>query len=254
MSRDNDQMGSRSVRGLRMRAAAIGIVAVAVIGVGLYALHEHRQRSALLRADPDRLLADPSLTGFADSRGRSAYARHCASCHGADLAGIVARGSPNLKDSVWEYGFGELSDIENTILYGIRSGHPKSHNIADMPAFGRIGQLNDAEIKDVVEYVYSLSHRDADATAARRGYALFMDKGSCYDCHGADASGNIDYGAPDLTGKGWLYGGSRAVLYDSVYNGRHGLCPAWIGKLSYADIRALAVFIYDRSHRPEASR
>jgi cytochrome c oxidase cbb3-type subunit III len=141
-----------------------------------------------------------------------------------------------------------VADIETTILYGIRSGHPKSHNITDMPALGRIGQLSPAEIHDVVEFVYSLSHRSYDAAAAKRGFAIFNDKGACYDCHGADASGNIDYGAPDLTGKAWLYGGDRATLTETVRDGRHGLCPAWISRLTPAQVRALAVYLYVSSH------
>ena len=46
-------------------------------------------------------------------------------------------GAPNLGNSVWLYGDGGIGDIEYTILYGIRSGHPKAHNVTDMPAEGR---------------------------------------------------------------------------------------------------------------------
>jgi cytochrome c oxidase cbb3-type subunit 3 len=154
---------------------------------------------------------------------------------------------------VWLFGEGTVSDIENTILYGIRSGHPKAHNITDMPAFLRIGQLSAAEINDVVEYLLSLRHASQDEAAARRGYDLYSNKGNCFDCHSGDALGNPDYGAPALTGPTWVYGGARDDLVKSVTDGRHGLCPAWIDKLSPAQVREVAVYLYDNSQRAKKS-
>ena len=58
---------------------------------------------------------------------------------------------------------------------------------------------------------------------------------------------NPDYGAPDLTDNDWLYGGDPDAVYRSIYSGRHGLCPAWTGKLTPAVIRALAVYIHQAS-------
>ena len=92
------------------------------------------------------------------------------------------------------------------------------------------------------------------AASVVRGAALYADKGSCYDCHGPDGSGNIDYGAPHLTGGDWLYGGDRGSLYDSVYNGRHGLCPAWIGRVTPLEIRALAVYLHESARQRVAAR
>lgn len=213
-------------------------------------LRQRRLEDALVRADPDRAVTDVALVNFAMQRAPALYARDCAACHGADLRGRRGIGAPDLSDANWLFGLGELPDIENTLDYGIRSGHPKAHNITDMPGLGRSGQLSATEVRDVVEYVYALSHADADAQAAQRGRPLFMDKGSCYDCHGTDATGNVDYGAPDLTGRsGWLYGGDRQTLFRSVYDGRHGLCPAWITRLSAAQIRVLAVFLYTTARR-----
>jgi len=171
------------------------------------------------------------------------------------MRGDSARGIPDLQDAIWLYGEGRISDIENTIQYGIRSGHPKAHNITDMPAFLRIGQLSTAEIGDVIEYVLSLSKKPHDEAAARRGYELYANKGNCFDCHSSDALGNPDYGAPALTGPVWLYGGTRDALLKSVSYGRHGLCPAWIDKLSPADVRELAVYLHQvsvhKAGRPE---
>jgi cytochrome c oxidase cbb3-type subunit 3 len=232
---------------IRVAALALTLCAATVLA---WHLHVRKIEDTLVRADPDQAVTDPTLVSFAMGRAPPLYRSHCAGCHGSDMRGIHALGTPDLSDAVWLFGLGELPDIENTLDYGIRSGHPKSHNITDMPGLGRIGQLSAAEIQDVVEYVYAFSHADADPEAVRRGRPLFMDKGSCYDCHGQDGTGNVDYGSPDLTGhSGWLYGGDRQTLFQSVYDGRHGICPAWITKLSAAQIRELAIFLYTTARR-----
>jgi cytochrome c oxidase cbb3-type subunit 3 len=232
------------------RIAALVLVVLCAAGALSWRLHVTHIEDALVRADPDRATSDPALLNFAMNRAPALYGRHCASCHGGDMRGSHTLGAPDLSDAVWLFGLGELPDIENTLDYGIRSGHPKSHNITDMPGLGRVGQLSAAEVRDVVEYVYAFSHADANPDAVRRGRPLFMDKGSCYDCHGQDAAGNVDYGSSDLTGRsGWLYGGDRQTLFRSVYDGRHGLCPAWITTLSAAQIRELAIFLYVKARR-----
>jgi cytochrome c oxidase cbb3-type subunit 3 len=117
-----------------------------------------------------------------------------------------------------------------------------------MPAYGLRGQLSDADIRNLVQYVLQLSGQPNDAQAAIQGRAVYNGQGGCFDCHAADARGNSDYGAPDLTANSWLYGGDPQSLYNSIYSGRHGMMPAWIGKLTLEQIRALAVYIYVASH------
>jgi cytochrome c oxidase cbb3-type subunit 3 len=192
--------------------------------------------------------ADPALVKFAHQAAGPVYAKNCARCHGADMKGSQALGAPNLVDSVWLYDQGRVSDIERAVLYGVRSGHAKSHNITDMPAVGRLGVLNPSQIRDVVAYVLKISHRTADPVQAARGQALFNDKGNCFDCHAADGSGNPDYGSTDLTANVWTYGGDPETLFKSVRDGRHGVMPAYIDTLSATQIRALALDIYVRSH------
>ncbi len=231
------------------RLAGLVLVLCAAAAISWH-LHVRRLEDALVRADPDRAVTDPALMNFAMNRAPGLYRQHCASCHGSDLRGSHTLGAPDLSDAAWLFGLGEMPDIENTLDYGIRSGHPKAHNITDMPALGRIGQLSATEVLDVVEYVYAFSHADANPQAAARGRPLFLDKGSCYDCHGQDGTGNVDYGSPDLTGhSGWMYGGDRQTLFQSIYDGRHGLCPAWINRLSAAQIRELSVFLYLTARR-----
>jgi cytochrome c oxidase cbb3-type subunit 3 len=105
------------------------------------------------------------------------------------------------------------------------------------------------DISNVVQYMLQLSGRPHDAQAAMLGRAVYNGPaGACFDCHGPDGRGNTDYGAPDLTANTWLYGGDPQSLYNSTYYGRHGVMPAWIGKLTFEQIRALAVYVYAASH------
>ena len=231
------------------RLAAIGAVAaIALAGLGAWAAHRSQLATRLVATPADQVAADPALVRYAHGLAQPAFAGNCARCHGADMKGNKALGAPNLTDRVWLYDQGGVSDIERTILYGIRSGHAKARNITDMPAVGRLGVLKDDEIRDVVEYVEQLSRQPHDAAAAARGEVLFKDRGNCFDCHGQDGAGNPDYGSTDLTANTWTYGGDRQALFLSIRDGRHGKMDAFIGQLSFAQIRALAVEIYERSH------
>jgi cytochrome c oxidase cbb3-type subunit 3 len=236
------------------RTLVIALVLIAgTLAVGLVygAIRTQRVENTLLRQTADDITRDETLVAFATERGPYLFVDNCASCHGNDMRGSAERGVPDLQDSVWLYGEGRISDIENTIQYGIRSGHPKAHNITDMPAFLHIGQLSAPEISDVVDYVLSISGKPHDEGAAKRGADLYQNKGNCFDCHSSDALGNPDYGSPALTGPAWMYGGTRADLVKSVTDGRHGLCPAWIDKLTPANVRELAVYLYEVSRRPQ---
>jgi len=193
---------------------------------------------------PDVAAADPQLRAFALTQAKPLYARYCADCHGADLRGERHSGAPNLRDSVWLFGDGSAFDIERTLLYGVRSGMDKSHNIADMPAFGTTAMLSDAQIRAVVQYVLQLSGQPYQPVAANDGKAVFDGPGGCFDCHGPRGGGNPDYGAPDLTANVWSSGGDADALYHAIYYGQHRRMPAWIGVLTLAQIRALAVYIH----------
>ena len=207
----------------------------------------------LLVASADDIPSDPTLLAYANGLGKAAFAANCVSCHGGDMKGNQAKGVPNLTDNIWLYDYGRVSDIERTVLYGIRAGLGKSHNVTDMPAIGRQKALNPDEIRDVIAYTLSLSKHREDPAAVQRGSKIFQDKGVCYDCHSRDATGIPDYGAPNLTDTDWLYGGDEKTVYKSVYDGRHGLCPAWIGKLSFPTIRSLAVYIHSMSRESAES-
>jgi len=213
----------------------------------------------LLRADPNGLPADPAMMRFALPRGHAIYDGYCATCHAAGGRGDPVRGMPALNDSDWLYGAGTPADIERTVAYGVRSRHPKAWNLAAMPAYARevpsptqaLRPLSPAQISDLVEFLTQLQGDRADEKAAARGAALYAGQAGCYDCHAPDARGDPAIGAPNLTDRIWLYGdGTRAALYQSIAHGHAGVCPSWLGPLSAAEVREVALFVYALSHQP----
>ena len=221
-------------------------------------LHASQLEGRLLRADPSAVANDTALMAFARDRGERLFEAHCARCHGLRGQGDPGRGVPALDDGDWLYGTGLVSDIEQIVKYGIRSHHPKGWNLAIMPAYatpqpsvrdGKIPSLRPGNIRDVVEFLMSRQGQRADGAAAARGADLFAGAGGCYDCHAADAKGDAAIGAPNLTDRITLYGdGSRGSLTMSIAYGRHGLCPAWVRRISPAGIREVAMFVYSLSH------
>ena len=182
---------------------------------------------------------DPGLLALARARGKAVFGDNCAPCHGSGAAG--AKGYPNLNDDDWLWG-GSLDQIMQTIQFGVRSGHPKTHDSA-MLAFGKEGILKSDEIVTVANYVRSLSGLPTspgyDAAAGRK---IFAD--NCVSCHGDAGKGNQEVGAPNLTDKIWLYGSDEATIIETVTNGRTGVMPAWTGRLDPSTIKAMAVYVH----------
>lgn len=236
----------------RTQLLIVSALLLAVAASVLAGFHERREHllRRLLSIDTEAVVRDQELTELAQSMARPLFASNCAGCHGAQMTGNSAVGAPNLTDDVWLFDNGSVFDIERTILYGVRSGASKAHNITDMPAFGSTGRLSPGEIRNLVQYIDQLSHRPHQAQAAIEGRAIYFDaaRANCGDCHGGDARGNSDYGAPDLTRNVWNGGGDDQALYDAIYRGQHHVMPAFFGTLSLVQIRALAVYVYKASH------
>lgn len=183
--------------------------------------------------------ANPALLQFALANGKAAFANNCAACHGAGATG--AYGYPNLQDDDWLWG-GKVEDIYQTIRHGIRAEDAETRTSA-MPAFGKDGILKKDEINDVADYVFSLSNPGYKATGLDKGKKIFAD--NCAACHGDNATGNQDVGAPNLADKIWLYSGTKEAIVAQVTNPRHGVMPAWEGKLDPITIKSLAIYVHD---------
>src|SRR5579871_2190186 len=189
-----------------MRMIVLG-AAWAALGALVLGYSAHRE-ALLLRMDPGAISSRPALEELAVARGRPLFAARCSGCHGAEGRGDPGRGVPDLTDADWLYGSGTVPDIERIVRYGIRSHHPKTWDLAFMPAYAtarpsprdpRIEPLTPADVRDVVERLMQLQGSPSDAAAAARGAQIFAGRGACYDCHAVDAKGDPAIGAPNLT-------------------------------------------------------
>jgi cytochrome c oxidase cbb3-type subunit III len=177
--------------------------------------------------DAKQVAADPA----AREMGQRLFLNHCAQCHGSDAGG--SKGFPNLADTDWLYG-GDTQDIKQTLIAG-RAGV--------MPAFAH---LESAQVSDVANYVRSLSGLSADQIKISRGSEVY--KANCAACHGGDGKGMSAMGAPNLTDKVWLYGGSEASIVESVLKGRNGVMPAHDTILTPEKIHLLTAYVWGLSN------
>ncbi len=181
---------------------------------------------------------DPSLHEFALAAGGSLFGDNCATCHGSGGQGF--KGYPNLNDDDWLWG-GQLEDIQRTLRYGIRSGNAQAH-LSIMQAYGSQSILPRETVDDLVNHVLDLSGQEHDAAASARAAPVFAEQ--CASCHGPEGKGDQAQGAPNLTDPIWLYGGDRATIRETIWNGRAGVMPAWEGRLREEEILALAVYVH----------
>jgi cytochrome c oxidase cbb3-type subunit 3 len=188
---------------------------------------------AYLKRDLVAVAADPRARQI----GQRIFLNTCSQCHGSDARG--ARGFPNLTDEVWIWG-GTPEAIETTITEGREAIMP--------PQKDAVGSRDDAV--DVANYVLSLSGATHDAARVARGQQKFA--GVCSACHGADAKGNQQLGAADLTARAKTYGNSQTAILDAIEHGHHGVMPAHKDVLTPAQIHLVAAYVYGLS-RPAAA-
>lgn len=180
-----------------------------------------------LKQDLQAVAADPE----ARQTGQRLFLTYCAQCHGSDGGG--AKGFPSLRDNDWLWG-GDPETIKTTIRGG-RSGV--------MPPYG--GQPDAvggaAGAKELAHYVLSLSDSPHDGALAAKGKGKFLTV--CVACHTPAGTGMVALGAPNLTDKVWLYGGSEKALIETIVKGRNGVMPAHKELLSDAKIHLLAAYV-----------
>ncbi len=174
----------------------------------------------------------------AQQMGQRLFLNHCAQCHGSDGGGT--RGFPSLRDSDWLWG-GTPELIKTSIAEG---------RMGVMPPMGAaVGSAED--VKDVANFVLSLSGRTHDQPRAQRGKEKFA---ACAACHGAEGKGNPALGAPDLTDKVWLYGGSEAAIVETIMKGRNGIMPPHKDLLGDAKVHLLSAYVLYLSKGEAASK
>ncbi len=182
---------------------------------------------------PEQLASDPAALQL----GGRLFVDNCAACHGRGGYGNVKLGAPSLTDNDWLYG-GSGKDILASIRDG-RSGM--------MPPWASLGEDN---VRNLAQYVLSLSNSPHDAVKAAAGAPLFT---TCAACHGAEGKGNPALGAPNLADHIWLHGGKLEDIERSIGGGRQGNMPAWHKRLSDDDTRVLAAYVYHLAHQGDAA-
>jgi cytochrome c oxidase cbb3-type subunit 3 len=211
------------------------------VEVDLAALKDMRSgmTAKLAQNSLEEIKQNPELFAFARAQGKAAFGDNCAPCHGAGGGG--AKGYPNLNDDDWLWG-GTLPEIEQTIRFGARSTSDQGHQ-GSMPAFGRDGMLKREELSHVAEYVRSLSGLPTDRSAnLEAGVKVYAE--NCAACHGDKGQGSKELGAPNLSDKIWLFGSDKAVIMESLVNGRGGVMPAWHGRLDDTTVKALTLYVH----------
>lgn len=168
--------------------------------------------------------------------GERLFMNNCSQCHGSDAHG--SRGFPNLTDNDWLYG-GSPETIKETITNGRHGMMP--------PMAQAVGNADD--VKNVANYVLSLSKSTHDASRAAPGKEKFA---VCAACHGAEGKGNQAIGAPNLTDDIWLHGAGEAAITDRINNGKNNQMPAQGSRLTPEQIHVLASYVWRFSNSGSA--
>ncbi len=164
--------------------------------------------------------------------GERLYMNNCAQCHASDARGN--KGFPNLTDNDW-LGGGSHDVIKTTILQGRMGNMP--------PMAAAVGNSDD--VKNLAQYVLSLSGSPSDSIKASLGKSKFA---ACAACHGMDGKGNQALGAPNLTDDIWLHGYGETAIISAINNGFANQMPAQDKVLTPAQIHVLASYVWGLSN------
>lgn len=170
--------------------------------------------------------------------GERLYMNNCAQCHASDARGN--KGFPNLTDGDWLHG-GSPEKIKETLTKG---------RIGNMPPMAAaLGSADD--VKNVAQYVLSLSGSPHDSLQAALGKSKF---GVCAACHGVDGKGNQALGAPNLTDDIWLHGYGANAIIAMINGGKVNQMPAQGEKLTESQIHVLTSYIWGLSNKGVAAQ
>ena len=183
---------------------------------------------------PEDMSKDPQAMAI----GERLYMNNCAQCHASDARGN--KGFPNLTDGDWLHG-GTTDKIKETLTKG---------RIGNMPPMAAaLGSADD--VKNVAQYVLSLSGSPHDSLQAALGKSKF---GVCAACHGVDGKGNQALGAPNLTDDIWLHGYGAPAIIAMINGGKVNQMPAQGEKLTEAQIHVLTSYIWGLSNKGPAAQ
>lgn len=165
--------------------------------------------------------------------GERLFMNNCSQCHASDARGN--KGFPNLTDGDWLHG-GTPDKIKETLING---------RIGNMPVMAAaVG--NSTDVKNLAQYVLSLSGSPNDSVQAALGKEKFA---ACAACHGANGKGNQALGAPNLTDDIWLHGYGEAAIIAMINNGKVNQMPAQGEKLTAGQIHVLTSYVWGLSNK-----
>lgn len=176
----------------------------------------------------NELAADPEAKAI----GERLFMNNCAQCHGSDAHG--SKGFPNLTDHDWIHG-GNPETITETITNGRIGMMP--------PMAAAVG--NEDDVKNVANYVLSLSGSKHDSALAVLGKEKFA---ACAACHGEDGKGNQAIGSLNLTDGVWLHGAGEAAIIKRINLGITNQMPAQATKFSPEQIHVLTAYVWGLSN------
>lgn len=175
----------------------------------------------------EQLGADAQAMGI----GQRLFLNNCAQCHGSDGRG--SKGFPSLADTDWLGG--DTMDYVKGIVANGRTGMMP-------PMAAAVGSAED--VKNVANYVLSLSGSPHNEAAAQQGKEKFA---VCAACHGPEGKGMFATGAPNLTDKIWLHGFGEKQIINMVTNGKTNVMPAQGRLLTPEQIHVLAGYVLNLS-------
>lgn len=131
--------------------------------------------------------------------------------------------------------------------------YPGMGNFKGVLGWTSVNQLERQQTKALAQYetsygVFSqtpVEELALDYNAMKMAQRIYAN--NCAVCHGADAGGAL--GFPNLTDDDWLYGGTPAVIKETLINGRQAAMPAWQGIIGEKGIANVTEYVLSMSGR-----
>ena len=150
-----------------------------------------------------------------------------------------SRGFPNLADGDWLYG-GDPKQIKETHPERPHRHHAALRRGAGSPTAPRTWPTT------------CCRSRGCRMTRSAPRAARRSSSRPALPATARTARATRQLGAPNLTDKVWLYGGSEPDIIETITKGRNGLMPAHKDFLGEAKLHLLAAYVWSLSH-PEAT-
>lgn len=162
------------------------------------------------------VLAQLCNPAWAAEAGKALFEQRCVACHVGTGAGNEALKAPNLTGLSQAYIQRQLTHFNK----GLRGDDPKDAEGQMMRAVA--SGLKDDEIKQLSEYIALLPRQPAPKSDKPAGFAGRGLYSGCTSCHGAQAEGFDELGAPRLAGQHGWYLKAQLVKFRAGLRGAHG--------------------------------